>query len=431
MWATEGVAAAIQNCRSRKSVLVILVEPPQRVLERHNGTSERSEELLSRIATSSIHRITFSNDAVKEMIREAAAVCLKFPSDESNADFKAFSVYFKLYGGLPNLYFISPLTGQTLLHRTGFVSPRVFTESLAAATKNVSGTVLKVPEFRNSSIANTTTDESISLVSEAVQAPEGNEQTSTMPHAAKNTSKRTSAHEADEATEAPELTSRGTRDQKAPPTSPSPTVTKSMKLTKTNQKDAYGGESRLLARLPGGTQARKSFPGTTRFSVVRSWLSEEVQSPASSMVIATAFPRRVFDLSEDPKMLLELNLVPSETLIVALTNENVGPSPRGQTGHGPASGIRSYASGALDIVSGFFRSFVADNTTPAPARPETTHSRNSNATPYRHAPEQTPIAMQIDRDRAHVNRRELDDENLLSNGNSTQYGWNPDDENEP
>lgn len=118
-------------------------------------------------------------------------------------------------------------------------------------------------------------------------------------------------------------------------------------------------------------------------------------------------------------MLEELDLVPSETLIVALegSRSNAGLSARSSAWQ--ASGIRSYAAGALGVLGGFFRSFTADN----PARQEIPDDQNAAAG-------QMPSALEMNRPRP-TRRQFDDDENLLSNGNSTQYGWNPRDGEEP
>lgn len=427
MWTTIGVASAIQNCQLRKSVLVILVEPPQNVPAKRSVESETKKEMLSRIATSSMHRLTFAHDAVTTVIRDSQAMCLKFPSDDSNADFKAFSVYFKAHGMLPNLYFISPSTGQTLVNKTGFVSPKAFVASLVATTKSVSGRVLNIPEIEPTPSATAIPTTLPTLTNPVDENLERGDQNNAVGAGAQSPAKPTTITAVDENITTSVVGSRSAPSQTSKPSIAAlPTASNSMKLPGGTRTES-GEEARLLARLPGGAQARKNFPGTTRFSVVRSWLSEEVKSPANAMVISTAFPRRVFDLGEDPKMLLELGLVPSETLIVAVIGKKTDHIPQGQAANEQSLGIRSYAAGALGIVGGFFRSFVADGPTAAPTGQETTQAPFTNATPRGETREQVPSAMQIDRPRP--NRPEVDDdENLLSNGNSTQYGWNPTDE---
>lgn len=428
MWWSDGVADAIKTCQLRKSVLVILVEPPEDVLQKRAAGFETNQQMLSRVSTTSMHRITFSHAAVTSTIRDSQAVCLKFPSEESNEDFKAFTAYFKLHGIPPNLYFISSLTGQTLVHKCGFVSPKIFLDSLAATTENVSGRVLSVPELGpRMSIAGV----SVASPAEPAWTDEQREEQDQNDAVGDVQHQAQMAPEDERMTTTPDSRSRDIVSQGKPAISSTPAISgsKSMKLPG-GSKDGYVQESRLLARLPEGEQARKSFPGTTPFSVVRSWLSEEVKSPANALVISTVFPRRVFDLGENPKMLSELGLVPSETLIVAVSGNAAGATPREQTANAhPASGLKAYVVGALGMVGGFFRSFVADNPNAAAAAQEQHQSQFLSAPPHGTAGTRVPPAIRIDRPRANRSRPD-DDENLLSNGNSTQYGWNPRDEEE-
>lgn len=122
-------------------------------------------------------------------------------------------------------------------------------------------------------------------------------------------------------------------------------------------------------------------------------------------------------------MLSELGLVPSETLIVAVRDgAALDAAPTQQTAvAGPASGLRGYVTGALSIIAGFFRSFVQDGPNAASAVPgDAAGSQREAVVGAR------PRALENRAGR--IVRDEEDDENLLSNGNSTQYGWNPQDE---
>lgn len=428
MWWSGGVADAIKNCQLRKSILVILVEPSEDGLKKRASGSETNQQMLSRVSTASMHRITFAHPAVTSTIHDSQAVCLKFPSDESNADFRAFTVYFKLHGIPPNLYFISPLTGQTLVHKSGFVSPKIFLDSLATTTKNVSGRVLNVTKLESHMSTSGASPAARAWAGERLEERDERDvvdgvqhQAMVMPEGKHDTMATT-----------PDTGSRGMASQSKPALSSQPAVSgsKSMKLPG-GSKNEYGEDARLLARVPGGRQARKIFPGTTPFSVVRSWLAEEAKSPANALVISTAFPRRVFDLGENPKMLSELDLVPSETLIVAVSGNATDSAPREQSANAqPASGLKAYAAGALGMMGGFFRSFVADNPNVAPPSQEQPQSSQfSSTTPRGTTRAQAPPAIRIDRPRPNRSRPD-DDENLLSNGNSTQYGWNPRDEEE-
>lgn len=401
MWCTKGVASAIQTCQQQKSVLIILVEPVFTVLHNPHPAQESSSQMLSRLSTASMHKITFSHPVVLDIIRQSQAACLKLPNDEADADFKAFSVYFKLHGTPPNLFFVSPLSGQTLVHKKGFVSPKNFAQALISATKIVAGRDIAMPTFS-------------APRSSVTVLPSEEESASSQEHHTRSA----------ERSELVEFTP-------SPPPSPTPPTSlkslpaqsKSMKLPMNPRNTS---EARLLARLPGGVQVRKIFPATALLSQVRSWLADEMEVSTASIVISTAFPRRTLDHGENPKMLTELGLVPSETLIVVVGGDTNDAAPDEQiTLRSSVAGLRSYATGALAVVGGFLRSFVADN--PSGRTEEQQQLRGEARRDGTGA--QLPSALQIERNR--LPRRSIDnDENLLSNGNSTQYGWNPHDESE-
>lgn len=358
--------------------------------------------MLSRLSTASMHSITFSHPIVLDVIRLSEAICLKFPSDEADANFKAFSVYFKLQGTPPNLFFISPLGGKISAQKTGFVSPKSFVQALVSATKIVIGRDIATPAF---------------------DAPKSS--VITLSPSEEQSGSHTEHH-----THSDERLEVDGSPLSPPPSStsstslePLPKRFESMKLS-TSTEDMP--EARLLARLPGGIQVRKVFSATAHLSQVRSWLADEMEAPTASITISTAFPRRVLDQGENPKMLAELGLVPSQTLIVVVGGGLDDARPDEQTTLRPSvARLRSYATGAVVMVGGFFRSFVADN-----PNARTEEQQQSRAEVERDGTgTQMPPALQTERNRRP--RRSIDeDENLLSNGNSTQYGWNPHDEQE-
>lgn len=401
-WWTKGVASAIQACQQRNSVFVILVEPARVVLQNPHPSEEPPSQMLSRLSTVFMHKITFSHQVVLDVLQLSQAICLKLPEDETDDDFKAFSVYFKLRGTSPNLFFVSPLTGQTLVHKSGFVSPKMFAETLISTTRIVSGRDISMPLFEAAKSASIT-----------LQRPK----THFVPQ----------EHDQTQSDERPDL--------KEPflPSPPSPTSPlsseipgmqpKSMKLP-TNTKNV--SEARLLARLPSGKQLRKTFSATTLLSQVRYWLAGEMEMPTASIKISTAFPRRVFDQGENPKMLVELGLVPSETLIVTVDSVTTDAVSVQQSAERQlVTGLRSRAMGALEVLCRFFRSFMADN----PNLGEGEHQQAQADVGRDGTGTQMPSALQIERNRPSMRTLD-DDENLLSNGNSTQYGWNPQDEQE-
>eukprot|EP00177_Eucheuma_denticulatum_P003630 GFKZ01006582.1.p1 GENE.GFKZ01006582.1~~GFKZ01006582.1.p1 ORF type:complete len:453 (+),score=62.30 GFKZ01006582.1:101-1360(+) len=416
MWWTQGVASAIQTCQQQKSVLIILVEPTAAIMNKPPVAEEAPLHMLSRLATTSMHAITFSQPPVRQAIQTANAVCLKFPSDNSNLDFKHFTAFFKLRGTPPNLYFISPVTGETLMLKTGYVSPRSFLDTLVSTTETVSGRKIPMPALEtpeSSTLALQRLADQIhrdrveedAEVKEKAPAPQA---AAVPPHPHPEPSPRS-------------------LPPTAAATAPTPTKssTASMTLPSSSPTSKRNSESRLLARFPDGRQLRKTFPASTLFSTVRAWLADEVRKPTNAITIATAFPRHVFDLADNPKMLSELALVPTETLVVVVNSGQRDLSPTEQATATPAvAGIRSYASSALRVVGGFFRSFVAD-------APEAAEGQNTQwgaaAAPPPAGAARLPGALRMESNRG---RRDVaeDDENLLSNGNSTQYGWNPRDE---
>lgn len=395
MWWTKDVTSAIHECKAQNSVFVILVEPPESIMKPENHNQQPSVEMLSRLATSNMHSRTFSNPIVLSTIQASKAVPMKFPCDMKNADFAAFSVYFKIQESAPNTYFISPHTGETIIQKKGFLSPKNFTADLITATKAVSGRHIQFPDFPTSQQPHVSPTQTSETSTKDIQQPASSEKMDQVDEEPRETTALKPS-----STEKTKLMGTSSKSMKLP----SPTIVSSP-------------ESRLLARLPNGDQVRRSFPSNTTFSSVRNWLSEQTNLPTTSLRIFTAFPRHVFDLAADAKMLSELGLVPSETLVVARCVEEESDGS-GQGSGASVSVVRSIANGAFTFVGGFFRSLV-------PRTTDGTGEENGDGTNGMTAA-RMPAAVTMERTERQRSVEE-DDENLLSNGNSTQYGWNPDD----
>lgn len=396
---SSGVNEAIATSRANNGVLIILVEPNSSITNPPPESEQSSENLLARLSTLSLHSKTFQNAAVQKAIKDSNSTCLKLIHDPTNQDFQSFSVYFKLEGIPPNLFFIAPTTGFVVYRKQGFVSPNLFLQCIATASKTVTGNDL--PVDTNATIG--------SPSSFLVLTPSKKSQSTQKSHLSQTGESQPSDKDDESETNSSSL-----------PVSTLHEGSKSMKLSST---PSSANESRLLARLPGGTQTHKSFSHTTLFSSVRSWLSDELKTPSKNLLISTPFPRRVFDAAHDSKMLSELDLVPSGTLNVMLTgNQQVSNDYLGPLNAVRNSNISGYATGAAQFIGGFFRSFVQDSPQEQDSEDQNNQRNQGGRSDSR--------SRNFNRTGRIQTARSNNDENLMSNGNSTQFGWNPNDAND-
>lgn len=405
IWFEGGVAAAVATCRAENTAMVVFIAPKSAILHPLAGSRETSAGLLARVATTSMHRNTFALNHVVEAVRGCAAVCIQLAADADDTDFAAFSAYVHVSSPQPNLFIVGP-TGTIFVAKRGYVSPRAFLISLQHATDVLSG---GTPH-----------------PAVVAAASRHAERISTSPHRVMRPAP--SPERATQVAVAAREANIGSSDQNTVP----PVVQKQSPTTLTAGKSAMvlpgavaksmpkaAAGCRLRARLPDGRQAQRTFVSTTPFSAVRTWLSEECACRPDTIVVGVPFPRRTLDSGEDPKMLSELGLSPSATLVVA----TVGPAhanPQGSTGviQSASTCVASYASSAFGIIGGFVRSFAGS----AGAEGE-----GEGTDQPRQQPQQESLQQQPQRPQA----RDGEDDNLFWNGNGTQFGAPPRGDDEP
>lgn len=395
-----GVASAISTAKGERSPLLVLVEPPDSVTSGQNGATESPSELYRRLATRSLHKRLFSNTVVLRTISLARLRCVRFPADSSNSDYASFSTFFSVKEPTPNLFLISPDTGLVLYRLCGYVSPIKFQHIVAAAVKTVSGRIIDLP--RPSDLKSSSTlsgqvdsppralqDSNVSSVTGSV-FPAGNTSSAS--------SNNSGAYSSSELPLQPSPAPAETGNTKN-------SVSKSLKLP---------GHARVRARLPDGRQIERRFDAGNRFHVVRAWLQEELTT-ADNIVVSTAFPRYVFTTADNAKSLTELKLIPSTSLVVSHDVKTDGA---------PSLSSRpiAAATSAISVVSSFVRSFF---TPPVPLRDneegDDTHNASLRGPPRGETNNDSTTAIRMNRGQR---ANESDDQLWLSNGNSTQFGWN-------
>lgn len=425
---SEGVVSAITASKANKAPLLVLVEPPPSILSPPTGTPETHGNLYSRLATRALHDRLFSTPAICQTVRAANLLALRFPADRANTDFASFSDFFPIKQPLPNLYLISPDTGLVLYHLQGYVSPAQFQTSVFNAVKVVSSKEIDLPPLPASPVSHPPPPKVPAPASATTPPPAQ----PSLPPVVKPAAKPPTP-------------------QHAPPPTP-PAAAAAPPQSSTSKSLRLGPQplppARLRARLPDGRQVSREFPPTTLFSAVRLWLASEL-APASqppTLLICTAFPRYVFSNGDNPKQLGELGLTPSATLVVALD----GATPGGGGGPSPGAGVTGTASavgsaalgtarsalygvaGAAQVVAGFVRTFVTGTPQEVVAAREEAEAASTNGAPQQRQQREGGVGArpgQRDSRRGRVDTSNTDDDgNWMSNGNSTQFGWNGDDE---
>lgn len=392
---SEGVAQAIVKSKADNSPLLVLVEPPTSVLHPASTSDESPAHLHDRVATRSLHNILFTNPSVLHLVREAHLNCLRISADPTSLDFQSFSNFFTVTSRPPNLFLIAPGTGLVLYRLPGYVSPSAF---MHVARNAVLAVCKKLPP---------------SLEVNATPNLHTSQSTVTSP-AKPSASITDSANATPAPAPAP---APGPAPAPKPVAAPVPSASKSLKLPTPPALE----QTRLRARLPDGRNVERILAASSPFSQVRSWLCDEAGLTPAAATIATSYPRRVFDAGVDADSLLSLNLAPSANLIITQSSTPGSSAPR------EMPRVVAAASSAVAVVGAFLRSFVV-------APPEHGEDAgadtggiggggnggNNNAqTPA--GTQGGPQALRMTEDR----RRR--DANLMSNGNSTQFGWNPSD----
>lgn len=391
---SEGVPSAIEQSRMHSTPLLVLVEPPLSVQQAPaQGAPESAANLYARLATTALHAQVFCNPTVSALVTRARLRCLHFPAETAHADYVSFSAFFKILQPTPNLFLISPASGLVLYHLQGYVSPLTFLKAVCDAVKTVSGVHLELPRLAPQPVA---------------------EKLPSLPSKPHTKITRSSVHPQHAPSSRP--AAKSVQPSRSRP-SATATTSKSLKLPSSSQPKA---EAHLRARLPNGRQLDRVFVSNTPFATVRAWVCEEMQMAASKLLISTAFPRYSFSPADDAKQLAELDLVPSATLVVAALAPT-GPDA-GAT-FGATARVSSLATGVFSVFRGFFNSFVA-----APAEPvaESPDNRNNDNAQRRPPSDDSPPALRMTGQPREGSTNE--DGHLVSNGNSTQFGWRPDED---
>lgn len=423
----SSVQEALSAARSLQTPLLVLVEPSSAVQTPKDPSSESAKDLYSRVAARALQKYVFSNATMLEVVRLANLQCLRFPCEITNKDFLSFSAFFSVELPAPNLFIINPHTGKVLNRFKGYVSPVRFREAISDAIKVVSNSDLVLPQIVQKGPTKATPSSLVegTNASSAVSAPitpacEISGQSglcASDDSSGKDRSVSNSLASTDTAEQMPE--EGGATSSK-----------KSLKLPQS------ATDCQLRARLPDGQQVERVFKSDSKFAVVRSWLSEEARQTATHLTVATLFPRYVFSLADDAKFLFELSLCPSANLIVSPAPKFSGSGDNPGTMSATADNtnqqggeerpwrVVSIASGVASLLSGLVRSTVG-GTERVIAQTNTTSPAGNTNTEVRGARLGGSRAVRMTERRSSRDGR--DDGQWMSNGNSTQFGWNSKD----
>lgn len=417
-WFSGGAAAAVQACQASSAVLVVLVEPSPKILGGvARGEIESPPAMYARGATAALYRITLSSSLVEGEVSKARAVCLRL--QDGSPEYSDFAAFFPVPTKRPCLFMIAP-NGSLLVQKEGFVGVAAFVGSLRYAQSccktpeaaNAAAALLASAAASATSSAHpsqTNDDNAAASLDDAQRAAPGlrakptsperldpgrtgesvsaARQTATYSHtvpavlASTPSSASASASASDSASAsaaASDPTSNSASDLASgsvarpvhrpisPERQPSTnsmaqsslgtgSATKSLKLGNSTP----GKGARLSCRLPDGRLIYRTFPGSVRFESVRAWVAEEAELRPGSFLLATAFPRRVYDSAADRQQLIELDvLCPSAALVVTLTGQ-ASSGERSSLGSGSstvnvaASWLGGAVSTAASFVSGF------------------------------------------------------------------------------
>lgn len=399
-WITS-VPEALSSARSLQTPLLVLVEPPSAVQERQDFANETVEQLHSRVATNALHRHLFSNSTILQIVRLTNLRCLRFPCENTNKDFLSFSAFFVVDLPPPNLFIINPSTGAVLNRFKGYVSPLSFRDAISNAMKTVSKSNAILPEISRKN----------AFESNIIQPKSPPTQLASSGSATAGVSAISNKASPKPATKLTDV--------------PATSSTSSLKMPK-----GYLS-CQLRCRLLDGRQVEREFKSDVKFGTVRSWLAEETRRIPSHLTVATSFPRYVFSLADDSKLLSELSLCPSSTLTVSPAPTDAGiqtadaPTTQHTRGDDQPWRLLTFASDAASILSSLVRSsiFGTEQIVPQTNAGDTERPLNGSATGSH---PDGPRAVRMTERR---NSRDGSDEGQwMSNGNSTQFGWNAKDE---
>lgn len=425
-WITS-VQEALSAARSLQTPLLVLVEPSSAVQTPKDLSSESAKDLYSRVAARALHKYIFSNATILEIVHLTNLQCLRFPCESTNKDFLSFSAFFSVELPVPNLFVINPNTGKVLNRFKGYVSPVRFREAISDAIKVVSNSDVVLPQIVRKGLPKATPSSlaegtnSSPAVSPATTPASGISDQPDLGTLDDSSGKDLSVSKSLASTDAVDQTPKEGR------------ATSSKKSLKLPQSAT---DCQLRARLPDGRQVERVFKSDSKFAAIRSWLSEEARQTATQLTVATLFPRYVFSLADDAKFLFELSLCPSANLIVSPAPKFTGPGDNSGTISATADNtnqqggeerpwrVVSIASGVASLLSGLVRSTVGGTERVIAQTNSTSAAGNAN-TEARGAHLGGSRAVRMTERRSSRDGR--DDGQWMSNGNSTQFGWNPKD----
>lgn len=185
--------------------------------------------------------------------------------------------------------------------------------------------------------------------------------------------------------------------------------------------------ARIQFRLPNGSSLSSSFPSQTRLQEARHFVLQEVGSRYGNFSLATMFPRREFTREDLDRTLLELELVPSASVVLLPQSESSGYAVRS-----PAGGVWTMLGSLFFPLLAVWR-FLSSFLFSAPLQPRegAVRSPAPEASSHTNSTRREPLSQQsverkpkdYKRDGRICRLRTQDDgeeDNNTWNGNSTQ-----------
>lgn len=299
LWQTD-VQAALQQAVHPHKLFLLLQHPSAQTLSPPSAPeAEHPHRLLSRVATSALHRLLFANPAVLTALQERHVVCVLARANALQPCLRDMLDTLALPAGVfaaPVLTVCSLSERRVLLHRSGYVSPNQMLSVLSATA----------PEAPSNSVL-------------------------------------------------PKPTPPSTASTSAPVKRDLPAASLSLQSSSAPVKDAN-----LRFRLPSGELFALQKPPSTPFRDVRTAVANRIQTPANYLLFTHAAPpHALITVADDMSPLSSLSLSPSATLLVSVREQQQEQQQQQQqqTASHVSSMLRTRLSSAASIATAFVSSF--------------------------------------------------------------------------
>jgi hypothetical protein len=95
MWHEGNISSALQTCRERESLLLVLIEPCSSIMS-GGPTQQTPAEMYARASLAAMHRITFLSKYVQDELSDSRVVCIRLVDDPGSEDVAIVAAVFSL-----------------------------------------------------------------------------------------------------------------------------------------------------------------------------------------------------------------------------------------------------------------------------------------------------------------------------------------------